>query len=488
MSNELHWMSAIELSTLIRAREVSSVEVLDHLVERIRDLDGPVNAVVHWDLERAGAAALAADAAVAAGEPVGPLHGVPMTIKDSFQTEGCITTSGSPDLAHHVPTEDAWPVARLREAGAIPFAKTNLPLFADDIQSFNEVYGTTSNPHDLDRTPGGSSGGSSAALAMGFTPLELGSDIGGSIRVPAHYSGVMGHKPSYGIVPGHGQIPGMPGTLTQADLAVVGPLARTVDDLELALDVLAGPDRWMTPAWRLDLPPSRAATLGEFRLAAWIDDEAGPVDADTRRVLGGTVESIRSAGGRVDADARPGFTLDKAFTVYGNLLFAALSGGVPKDRLDEYAADTDDTPTGWIRRASAARHRVWLADNERRLQIRERWAEFFGDFDAILLPVHPRPALAHDHSMPQFERTVPIDGVERPYLDLWRWIAPAGVGSLPATVVPVGLSADGLPIGIQIVGPFLHDRTTLHLARLVSALVAERNAWPAACPRPSLAP
>jgi amidase len=487
MSGELHWMSATELSGLIRAREVSSVEALDHLVERIRDLDGPVNAVVHWDLERAGAAALAADAAVAAGEPVGPLHGVPMTIKDSFQTQGCITTSGSPDLADYVPTEDAWPVARLREAGAIPFAKTNLPLFADDIQSFNEVYGTTNNPHDLDRTPGGSSGGSTAALAMGFTPLELGSDIGGSIRVPAHYSGVMGHKPSYGIVPGHGQIPGMPGTLTQADLAVVGPLARTVDDLELALDVLAGPDRWMTPAWRLDLPPSRATTLDGFRIAAWIDDEAGPVDADTRRVLGDTVEAIGFAGGRVDTDARPGFTLDKAFAVYGDLLFAALSGGVPKDRLDEYAADTDDSPGGWIKRASAARHRMWLANNERRLQIRARWAEFFEDFDAILLPVHPRPALAHDHSMPQFDRTVLIDGVERPYLDLWKWIAPAGLGALPATVVPVGLSADGLPIGVQIVGPFLHDRTTLQLARLVSALMAERNTWPAACPRPSLA-
>ena len=329
-----------------------------------------------------------------------------MTIKDSFQTEGCITTSGSPELADFVPTEDAWPVARLRDAGAIPFAKTNLPLFADDIQSFNEVYGTTNNPHDLDRTPGGSSGGSSAALAMGFTPLELGSDIGGSIRVPAHYSGVMGHKPSYGIVPGHGQIPGMPGTLTQADLAVVGPLARTADDLELALDVLAGPDRWMSPAWTLDLPPSRADELGEFRIAAWIDDDACPVDADTRRVLGDTVEAITAAGGTVDAEARPGFTLSKAMTVYGELLFAALSGGVAKDRLDDYARVTDDTPTGWIMRSSAARHRSWLSNNERRLQIRERWAEFFADFDAILLPVHPRPALHHDHSMPQFERVV----------------------------------------------------------------------------------
>jgi len=477
---DLHWMSAGELAASIRRGEISSVETLDHLVERIRDLDGPVNAVVQWDLERAGAAALAADAAVANGDELGPLHGVPMTIKDSFQTAGCVTTSGSRELADFVPTTDAWPVARLREAGAIPFAKTNLPLFADDIQSFNEVYGTTNNPHDLDRTPGGSSGGSAAALAMGFTPLELGSDIGGSIRVPAHYSGVMGHKPSYGIVPGHGQIPGMPGTLTQADLAVVGPLARSADDLELALDVLAGPDRWSEPAWRLDLPSARAAEPGELRMAAWFDDDTCPVDADTDTVLRSLVDTLRAAGASVDTDARPAFTLDKAFAVYAELLFAALSGGVPRSRLDEYAADDADTPVGWIKRSSAARHRDWLSNNERRLQLRERWAEFFVEFDAILLPVHPRPAFAHDHSMPQFERTVDIDGREHPYLDLWRWIAPAGVGALPATVVPVGRSADGLPIGVQIVGPFLHDRTTIHVARLISALVG-------GCPRPALA-
>jgi len=480
MSDELHWLSATELAALISAGEVSSVEVLDHLVERIKDLDGPINSVVQWDLARAGSAAIAADQAVANGDKVGPLHGVPMTIKDSFQTEGCITTSGSPDLADYMPTEDAWPVARLREAGAIPFAKTNLPLFADDIQSFNEVYGTTNNPHDLDRTPGGSSGGSAAALSMGFTPIELGSDIGGSIRVPAHYSGVMGHKPSFDIVPAHGQIPGMPGTLSQADLAVAGPLARTADDLELALDVLAGPDRWNTPAWSLDLPASRADRLSEFKIAAWVDDPDCPVDADTKRVLNETVTSIVAAGGRVDSSARPGFTLAKSFDVFGNLLFAALSGGHPRDKLDHMATDTSDTPLGWVKRSTAARHRDWLSDHERRLQIRERWAEFFGDFDAILMPVQARPAITHDHSTPQFARTVDIGGTERPYLDLWPWIAPAGVGYLPATVVPAGMSTDGLPIGVQIVGPYLHDRTTLRLAGLIAELRG-------GCPRPSLA-
>ena len=280
MSDVVHWQTAGELASGIRTGHLSSREVLDHLVARIGRLDGPVNSVVHWDLDRAQVAADEADCAVERGDRLGPLHGVPMTIKDSFQTEGCTTTSGSPDLADSVPTEDAWPVARLREAGAIPFAKTNLPIFAGDIQTYNEVYGTTNNPHNIEHTPGGSSGGSAAALAMGFTPIELGSDIGGSIRVPAHYSGVVGHKPSFGIVPGHGQIPGPPGTFSQADLAVSGPMARSASDLDLMLDVLAGPDRWSTPAWQLNLPSSSVKDLRGVRIAAWIDDPFCPVDGD----------------------------------------------------------------------------------------------------------------------------------------------------------------------------------------------------------------
>src|SRR5262249_39834644 len=186
---------------------------------------------------RAGAEAAGPDAAVARGEIRGPLHGVPMTVKDSFQTAGMRTTAGAPELADFVPHEDAWPIARLRAAGAVIFGKTNLPIYAGDLQSYNKVFGATNNPYDLSRTPGGSSGGSAAALACGFTPLELGSDIGGSIRLPSHMSGVVGHKPSYGIVPAHGQIPGPPGTLTLADLAVAGPMARSVEDLELGLEI-----------------------------------------------------------------------------------------------------------------------------------------------------------------------------------------------------------------------------------------------------------
>ncbi len=477
---ELHWWSATDLAAAIRGREVSAAEALEHQVVRIERLDGSINAIVQWDLDRARATARAADDAVTAGDEVGPLHGVPITIKDSFQTEGCVTTSGSPDLADFVPTEDAAPVARLRAAGAIPFAKTNLPIFAGDIQSFNDVYGTTNNPHDLTRTPGGSSGGSSAALAMGFSALELGSDIGGSIRVPAHYSGVSGHKPSYGIVPAHGQIPGMPGTLSQADLAVAGPMSRSVRDLELGLDVLVGPDRWNERAWRIDLPPARGETLSDLRIAAWLDDDHCRVDSSTRRVLGELVETIEDAGGRVDTEARPGFTLERADTIFRNLLFAALSGGAKPSELDAMAAATGDDDAARGRRSTAMRHREWLAHNERRLQLRERWRGFFEHHDVILLPVQPRGAIPHDHSFPQWERTVDIDGVVRPYLDLFGWTGPAGAGFLPTTVVPAGIGDDGLPIGVQIVGPYLHDRTTLRAAALIAKLAG-------GCPKPDLA-
>lgn len=478
--NELHWWTAYGLADAIRGRELSSREALEHFVARVESLDGPVNSVVRFDLDRARADAASADQAIADGDELGPLHGVPITIKDSFQTEGCITSSGSPDLADFVPDADAWPVARLREAGAIVFAKTNLPIFAGDIQSYNDVSGTTNNPHDVARTAGGSSGGSAAALAMGFTPIELGSDIAGSIRVPAHYCGVKGHKPSYGIVPAHGQIPGMPGTLTQADLAVCGPMARSARDMELVLRILAGPDRWSTPAWTLTLPERDLEDFSGLRIAAWLDDEYCPVDSSTRRVLGDLVTGIESAGGHVDVDARPAFSLERADTIFKNLFFAALSGEYSHGEVDELATIDGDSPFDRARRAAGMRHRAWLADSERRLQLRERWREFFERFDIMLMPVQPRGAIPHDHSEPKWDRTVDIDGVERPYLDLFGWTGPAGAGFLPSTVVPAGKGDDGLPIGVQVIGPYLHDITTIRAARLISKLCGGP-------PRPELA-
>jgi amidase len=477
MGDDLVFESAATLAARIRAREVSSREVLDAFLQRASSLDGSINSIVTIDAERARREAAASDEAVAKGEPTGPLHGVPMTVKDSWQTAGMRTTSGAPELAEFVPEMDAWPVAALRQTGAVIYGKTNLPIYAGDFQSYNDVFGTTNNPFDFSRTPGGSSGGSAAALACGFTSLELGSDIGGSIRLPAHMCGVMGHKPSYGIVPAHGQVPGPPGTLTLADLAVAGPMARSVADLEMALQVLAGPDRWNSPAWRLELPPPRSPDLARYRIGAWLDDPRCPVGAEVDDLLQSAVAALAGQGARVDTDVRPGFSLDKVADTFFTLLQSALAGGYPREAIDGMAADTDDTPLARTRRRAAIRHRDWLSENERRLQMRLRWEELFRDWDVMLLPVMPCPAILHDHSEPMASRMVNFGTDEWPYWDVVTWMAPAGACYLPATVVPVGLTASGLPVGIQIVGPYLHDLTTLDVARHLSGLAG-------GCPRP----
>ena len=388
-----------------------------------------------------------------------------MTVKDSFETAGMRTTSGAPELAGHVPDRDSDPVARMRAAGAVIAGKTNLPIYAGDCQSYNEVFGTTNNPWNTARTPGGSSGGAAAALAAGLTPIEVGSDIGGSIRGPASTCGVTGHKPSYGIVSARGQIPGPPGTLTQADLAAAGPMARNVDDLELGLDVLAGPDDWNRAAYRLELPPARHESLGGFRVAAWCHESAAPIDGEVASLLEQAAKALADGGARVDFEARPAFTFEKAIDCFERLLAAALAGEIPKQGIESAAAVEGDDVLSRALRSRALRHREWLSLNERRLQLRQRWHEFFKQWDAVLLPVLPTTAIPHDHSQPAAERTIDVNGTPRPYFDQTLWVGLTGVAFLPATIVPVGVTSEGLPVGIQIAGPFLEDRTTLALGR-----------------------
>ncbi len=468
--DELGYWPARQVAAAIAAKDVSSREVLDHLLDRVARLDGPVNAVVTIDVERARDEAAAADAAVARSDRLGPLHGVPMTVKDSWQTAGMRTTSGAGDLADHVPDHDAAPVARLREAGAVIFGKTNLPIYAGDCQTYNDLFGTSNNPYDTARTCGGSSGGAGAALACGFTPLELGSDIGGSIRGPAHVNGVVGHKPSFGIVPAHGHIPGSPGSLSQADLAVGGPMARTVEDCALGLELLAGPDRWNGDAWRLELPPATAGELGDYRVGLWVDDPACPVASDVRRLIEEAAEKLAGMGAKVDDTVRPDVTFASAAATFDALLAAALSGGYPKASFERMASgsdevDGDDDEVSRTRRLTAMRHREWLSHNECRLQHRQRWAELFESWDVMLLPVMPVPAIPHDHSTPMVARTIDVDSEQHPYVHLMHWVGIVGEAHLPSTVVPVGLTAGGLPVGVQVVGPYLHDCTTLDLAR-----------------------
>jgi amidase len=470
-------LSASDLLRALRAREISSRELLEHYLARIERLNPALRAVVTLDAERARRHTDAADAARARGESLGLLHGLPISVKDCFETEGVRTTAGSPQLAEHVPTADAAAVARLRAAGAIVFAKTNTPTLAMDWQTYNPLFGTTCNPWDLERTPGGSSGGSGAAIAAGLSALELGSDIGGSIRVPASWCGVFGHKPSWGIVPERGHIPGWPGALREDDINVVGPLGRSAADLGLALEVLAGPLPDRARAWRLELPAARHGSLRDFRVAAWLDDPACPVDSALGERLAAAVAALRGAGVAVDEGARPGFALAHAVEVYRGLMIP-ITAGVMRDADFAAAAKQADAADPGSReeltrflRALGVRHRDWLLLHEERERLRALWADFFRRFDVLLCPVTPVPPLRHDHGEPMVLRKLEVDGATRPYTDLLAWPGFVGACLLPATVAPVGRTRDGLPVGIQIVGPFLEDRTPLAFASQLEALL-----------------
>lgn len=470
--------SASELAAAIVAREISSRELLDVYCNRIERHGSRVNAVIGLDLERARERAVALDARLARGEVVGPLHGLPITIKDAFETAGLRTTTGAAAYAAHVPARNATAVQRLVDAGAIVFGKTNVPAHCADVQTYNALFGTTCNPYDLTRTPGGSSGGAAAAVACGFTAFELGSDIGGSIRTPANFTGIFGHKPSHGLVPQRGHIPGPPGALTESDLNVCGPLARSAEDLALLLSVLAGPDGARAKAWRLSLPPARRGDLRDYRIAVWLDDPAFPVDAEVRGVLESAVEALRAAGARVDYQARPEVTLTEIIAAYEQLLDPIIASGVPQPVFEHLLAaaeasrpegQADDAYTRFAH-AATQRHVQWLRAHERRLRHCARLSEFFQRFDALLCPVTPVAAIAHDHEGTQTTRTIRVNGEPRPYMDLLSWVAIASAAHLPATVAPVGTTAAGLPVGIQVIGDAFDDLTTIDVARRLAAL------------------
>ncbi|MDN3517726.1 amidase [Aquisalimonas lutea] len=471
------YQSATRLALALREGECSAAALLDETLARVDERNPAINAVVATCREDARSRAREADAAAARGELWGPLHGVPMTVKDTYEVAGMPATAGAPRFRDHYPQGDAVAVQRLLDAGAVIYGKTNTPLFAGDLQTYNEVYGVTCNPWNPGRTCGGSSGGSAAALAAGLTPLELGSDIGGSIRTPAAFCGVCGHKPSYGVIPKRGHIPGPPGTLARVDISVAGPMARSVADLELALGILAGPDPAEGVGWQLHLPPARHQRLSDFRVAAWLDDPACPVDADVVSVLQELVAWLRTAGAEVDTQARPeGIELASSHATYYQLLTAAMSGGLsPRvfaGMLEQAeAADPDDDGyAAAFARGATQRHADWQRADERRQHMRRAWQAFFGEVDILLCPVVHTPPFPHDHRQPMAERRLAVNGADRPYMDVLAWAGLAGVVYLPATVVPAGYTPDGLPVGVQIVGPYLEDYTALAFARHVEAL------------------
>jgi len=476
MDDDVAFRPAVALAKAIRAGELGSRELLEHYVTRVERLNARVNAIVTLDLERARRQADAADAARARGELRGPLHGLPMTIKDSFETAGLRSTCGVPELAEHVPATDAIAVGRLLAAGAVVFGKTNAPTWAMDVQTYNPIFGTTSNPWDATRSPGGSSGGAAAALAAGLTGLELGSDIGGSIRNPAHYCGVYGHKPSYGIVPARGHMPPPPGALADPDIGVIGPLGRSADDLALLLEVIAGPNEHEAVGWRLALPPARRGALRDYRVAAWLDDPACPVDDAVRSRLEATVEALAKAGVRVDTRVRP-VDFGEAYRDYLRLLLPVTMAGAPESTIAALAeqasqlAPDDDGLQARLARFATQRHRDWLSTHERRQRYRAQWAALFRDHDVLLCPASPVTAIEHDQEGDVFSRTIQVNGKTRLYADQVAWAGVIGMVFLPATVAPVGRTPAGLPVGVQIVGPYLEDRTPLDFARRLGDVI-----------------
>jgi amidase len=474
---EPSFASAAALAADIRARRISSVELLDHLLARAERLNGPLNAIVAFDREGARRRAAEADAALARGESRGPLHGIPTTIKDSYEVAGMPAVCGVPELARHVPERSAHLVRRLEGAGAIVFGKTNVPTWAGDLQSYNPVYGVTNNPWDTTRTPGGSSGGAAAAVAAGLTPLELGSDIGGSIRTPAHFCGVYGHKPSWNAISMEGHMPPPPGLpYSPTDMGVGGPLARSAGDLALALSAIAGPDRFQEAGWQLNLAPPKAMALREYRVAAWLGDPALPIDDSVRGPLEAACDALEKAGSKVDRKARPAFDPTRAVGVYFMLLNAVMGSGLPpevlagaRERVAGLAPD-DFSNAACQARGLVLSHADWLRLDTERAGLRLAWDAFFRDYDVLLCPNHWLPAFKHDHG--DFAtRTQRVNGRDLPYFDGLAWAGIIGVAYLPGTSAPVGRTAEGLPVNVQIVGPYLGDYTTIafagHLAQLI---------------------
>ncbi len=473
--SEWSFKTAVETSAALAAKKVSAVELAQDVIGRIERHDGKINAICVRDFERGLAAARAADADLARGVKK-PLLGIPMTVKESYNIAGLPTTWGNPAQRDFTPNEDALPITRVKAAGCVILGKTNVPLGLGDWQSYNAIYGTTNNPFDLGRTPGGSSGGSSAALAAGYGPLSIGSDIGGSLRVPAFHCGVYAHKPTFDLVAMRGHTPPpLPPLPSNRDLSVIGPMARGAADLSLLLDAMAGPDPLDAgKAYRLELPPARHTELKNFRVLLIETDPVMPTDTAVRGTLDKLAAGLAKAGVKVDRGSPllPDFAASTR--LYMRMLMSFLGGIVRAGSLRRRAGRRRGAAALAIISLGAERlrgialsHRDWLMADGGRSRLRAQWRELFKTYDAVICPIMPTPAYPHDHSDDQEKRRIKIDGKDYVYPDQLSWPGIATLPGLPSTAIPTGFAPDGLPVGVQIVGPWLEDRTPLKLAELI---------------------
>ncbi|TLQ39376.1 amidase family protein [Streptomyces marianii] len=471
-TSQLHLASAGEQLTALREGRITSRRLLEQHLAHITRANPALNAIVTLDADGARAAADRADTHLRrTGEPLGALHGLPMTVKDALEVAGMRTTCGSPDLSEHVPDRDADAVALLRAAGAIIIGHTNVPAMCQDIQTSNALFGKTANPFDAQRTAGGSSGGPAAAVAAGLTSLEVGSDLAGSLRLPAAYCGVYALRTSRGaspIVPTRGHIPRPPGWSTSSDMLTLGPIARTVDDLALLLDVLAAPAPADRAGWKVDLPAPAKRRLGDYRIGIWADDPYCHVDADTRALLQHVTELVRDAGADIDDTTRP-VDFRESDTLFQRLMYATSSAATTDAA---FAAEVEAAekipagdPSGMFLHSRTMRHRDWCVADEARQKLRTTWENYFSEHDILITPATPTAAVLDQTSTPPPQRYITVDGQKRSYYDQTGWLNLTSPVGLPSLVLPAGKTADGLPLAIQIIGPYHSDRTVLEAAR-----------------------
>ncbi len=467
---DLAFSSAKELARMVRKGKVGCAELLEHFLDRVERYNPKLNAIIATDIPRAKKRAKDADKALKKGEVWGPLHGVPMTVKESNDMAGLPTTWGVPAYRDAIAKDDGLAVKRWLGAGVTLFGKTNVPMLLADSQSWNDIYGTSNNPWDITRTPGGSSGGASAALAAGLTGIEMGSDIASSIRNPAHFCGVFGHKPTWGIVPPRGHA--MNGALRQTDISVIGPLARSAADLALGLDIIAGPDEIDSAGYRLKLQAPRHKNFRKMKIGFVLDDATAPVDDEYKEMLQKLADFLVQEKADVHVGARPDIDMDDAHRTFDIMLRAATSGRNPDEAFIKAVHDAaqlsadDDSVRARGLLGVTIRHRDWLRLDEKRTEMRWKWHEFFKDYDLLLAPVMSTAAFKHDHKG-GYERFSTINGKQYPAMMETFWAGYTGLSYLPASVAPIGFTKSGLPVGVQIVGPQYGDRSTLHFARML---------------------
>jgi amidase len=468
--------SARHMLAALAERRVSALELTELHLARIGRYNSDLNAVVVPGPDPR-AAAETSDTARARGAQ-GRLLGLPVTLKESMNVHGLPTTVGLPEFADYLATDDGAIATRVLGAGAVLLGKTNIPPMLSDWQTDNPIYGRTVNPWDASLTPGGSTGGGAAAVATGLSPLEFGSDIGGSIRVPAAFCGIFGHKPSETAVPRSGQFPYPVRPNAAAVMGVQGPLARSAEDLELGLEVVMGPEVGEAVAWRLELPPARAERLADLRVAIMPRLDWLPVSTEILAALDTLTSRLSAAGAKVALAAPESFgDLRQYHSVYVSMLEALLAGRLTAEERDRKAqrwrTQDDDDWNAARAHGISARVSDWGGLHAQREEYRAAYRAFFRDWDVLLAPIVLRTAFPHVHRPWPYPDDAPtlmveVDGRQIPYENQLVYPALATLCGQPATAFPVGLSPAGLPLGVQAIGPYLEDRTPIRFAALAS--------------------